>query len=74
VEYNDPRHGQLVKRRVRLYHWPPKDLILEHLRHKFGPMIDDLIAAEQAKMADLDHLGSKKSQPNQSPEPATEEF
>lgn len=58
VEFNDPRHGQPVKERVRLYSFPPKESILIYLRDKFGPMIDSLIEAEKEEYRDLDFIGS----------------
>jgi hypothetical protein len=50
VEYNDPRHGQLTKERVRLYTFPTVEAILDHLRARFGSMVDDLIAEEKSEI------------------------
>jgi len=43
VEYNDPRHGQLTKSRVRMYTFPTADAILAHLRTTLGPMVDQML-------------------------------
>lgn len=63
VEYNDPRHGQPVKERIRLYTFPTKGEILEYLQKKYGAMIDKLIENETSEAKDLNHIGVGKGAP-----------
>lgn len=43
VEYNDPRHGQLIKNRIRVYTFPSQDEILDHLKFIYGDVVDGLL-------------------------------
>lgn len=61
VSYLDPKSGASIKERVRLYGWPSTNDILQHLRHKFGPLVDKLI--EEAR---------EDAEPEQTPEPEEE--
>ncbi len=51
VEWNDPRHGQLTKERIRLYTFPSQKEIVEHLRKKFGAVVDVWIEEAEFELA-----------------------
>lgn len=53
VEYIDPRHGQTTKERIRLYTWPDKEQILDHLRSKLGSMIDTIIEDNKMELEEV---------------------
>ena len=43
VDYNDPKHGQPIRAKVQVFSFPSREAIIEHLRAKFGPMIDTMV-------------------------------
>lgn len=43
VEYTDNKTNQLIRERIRLYSFPPVEKILEHLKDRFGGIVDTLI-------------------------------
>lgn len=47
ISYLDGRSGQVTKERVRLYHFPSRHAILEHLQNKYGAMVLKLLEEER---------------------------
>lgn len=43
VTYMDPKSGQQTKTRIRLFGFPSIEDILDNLRAKYGPMVDEMI-------------------------------
>lgn len=54
VSMKDPRTGQNIQDRKRLTNWPTAERIMEHLKEKYGTIIDQLTA--QAHKVDDDNV------------------
>lgn len=61
VRYVDVRNGQVVQNRVRLHKWPTSDEIVEHLRGKYGALVEGMLE----EVASIKDLGGADAQPRE---------
>lgn len=59
VRYLDHKTGQATNARVRLASWPDEDSILEHLKAKFGPVVERMFD----EIKNLPEIGAPKGEP-----------